>query len=51
MPDAITRVSDLSEKLIANSEFVKSQMKLVIRNLQDILVNPEEEGLINGDVK
>lgn len=50
MPDAITRVSELSEKLIANSEFVAAQMKDVIRNLQDILVNPEE-GQKNGDAK
>lgn len=50
MPDAMTRVSELSEKLIANSASISAQMQAVIRNLQDVLVNPEE-GLQNGDVK
>lgn len=50
MPDVMTRVSELSDKLIANSRSISEQMQAVIRNLQDVLVNPEE-GLTNGNVE
>lgn len=51
MPDAIARVSEISERLIATSELINNEMKSVIRQLQEILVNSDEEGRLDGDVK
>lgn len=51
MPDAISRVSEISERLIATSELINNEMKAVISQLQEILVNSDEEGQTDGDVQ